>query len=138
VLDESVALAQTADALAELDVLAGWALLAREWSYQRPELDEDDRLEITEGRHPVVEQMLRSPDATLSRGCSHGFVPNDTVLAADEAQIALITGPNMAGKSTYIRQVALITLMAQVGCWVPAKRVSDRAGRPYLLPRGRQ
>src|SRR6202007_99191 len=92
----------------------------------RPTLDEGDDLEITEGRHPVVEQMLKAPDAALARGTSPAFVPNDTVLACDDAQIALITGPNMAGKSTYIRQVALITLLAQVGCWVPAK--SCRAG----------
>ncbi|MGH7944286.1 MAG: DNA mismatch repair protein MutS, partial [Opitutaceae bacterium] len=119
VLDESIALAQTADALAELDVLTGWALLAREWDYARPALDDGEMLEIAEGRHPVVEQVLRAPDTTIARGASAAFVPNDTLLACDDAQIALLTGPNMAGKSTYIRQVALITLMAQVGCWVP-------------------
>ncbi|HUR60460.1 MAG TPA: DNA mismatch repair protein MutS, partial [Opitutaceae bacterium] len=144
ILDESLALTRTADALAELDVLAGWALLAREWNYCRPTLDSSDVLEITEGRHPVVEQMLRSPDAAIARGASAAFVPNDTVLAADDAQIALITGPNMAGKSTYIRQVALITLMAQVGCWVPAKacrvgqvdRIFSRVGASDDLARG--
>jgi len=121
VLDESVALAQSAEALAELDVLAGWAVLAREWQYCRPELDEGDALEIADGRHPVVEQMLRAP-AARPAGAAAAFVPNDTILAADEAQIALLTGPNMAGKSTYIRQVALIALLAQIGCWVPARR----------------
>jgi DNA mismatch repair protein MutS len=144
VLDESIALAHTAAALAELDVLAGWALLAREWDYCRPVLDEADTLEIVEGRHPVVEQMLRHSDAALARGSSTGFVPNDTLLAADDAQIALITGPNMAGKSTYIRQVALITLMAQIGCWVPAKacrvglvdRIFSRVGASDDLARG--
>jgi DNA mismatch repair protein MutS len=144
VLDDSIALAQTADALAELDVLVGWALLAREWDYCQPQLEEGDVLEITEGRHPVVEQMLRSGDATLARGASAGFVPNDTLLAADDAQIALITGPNMAGKSTYIRQVALITLMAQIGSWVPAKtcrvglvdRIFSRVGASDDLARG--
>ena len=144
ILDESVALAQTADALAELDVLAGWAVLAREWNYCRPSLDESDALEITEGRHPVVEQMLKAPDAALARGTSQAFVPNDTLLACDDAQIALITGPNMAGKSTYIRQVALITLLAQVGCWVPAKvcriglvdRIFSRVGASDDLARG--
>jgi DNA mismatch repair protein MutS len=144
VLDESVALAQTADALGELDVLAGWALLAREWDYARPTLDRGETLEITEGRHPVVEQVLRSPDTLLARGASAGFVPNDTLLACDDAQIALLTGPNMAGKSTYIRQVALITLMAQVGCWVPAKacriglvdRIFSRVGANDDLARG--
>jgi DNA mismatch repair protein MutS len=144
VLDESIALAKTADALAEIDVLTGWALLSREWDYARPTLDAGDMLEITEGRHPVVEQVLRSPDTTIARGASAAFVPNDTVLACDDAQIALITGPNMAGKSTYIRQVALITLMAQVGCWVPAKscrvglvdRIFSRVGASDDLARG--
>ena len=144
VLDESIALAQTADALAEIDVLAGWALLAREWDYARPVLEDSDFLEIVEGRHPVVEQVLRAPDTTLARGATAAFVPNDTVLSCDDAQIALLTGPNMAGKSTYIRQVALITLMAQVGCWVPAKscriglvdRIFSRVGASDDLARG--
>jgi DNA mismatch repair protein MutS len=144
ILDESVALAQTADAVAELDVLGGWAVLAREWNYCRPALDEGEVLSITEGRHPVVEQMLKAPDAALARGTSQAFVPNDTLLACNDAQIALITGPNMAGKSTYIRQVALITLLAQVGCWVPAKacrlglvdRIFSRVGASDDLARG--
>jgi DNA mismatch repair protein MutS len=144
VLDESIALAQTADALAELDVLAGWAVLAREWDYCRPVLDEGDVLEIAEGRHPVVEQMLKAPDATTARGASQAFVPNDTLLSCDDAQLALLTGPNMAGKSTYIRQVALIALLAQVGCWVPAKscrvglidRIFSRVGASDDLARG--
>jgi DNA mismatch repair protein MutS len=144
VLDESIALAQTADVLAEIDVLTGWALLAREWDYACPTLDDGDTLEIIEGRHPVVEQVLRSPDTVIARGGSAAFVPNDTVLACDDAQIALLTGPNMAGKSTYIRQVALITLMAQVGCWVPAKscrvglvdRIFSRVGASDDLARG--
>lgn len=144
VLAESAALAQTADALAELDVLAGWALLVREWDYCRPVIDEGDTLEIIDGRHPVVEQMLKAPDAALARGSTAAFVPNDTLLSSSDAQIALITGPNMAGKSTYIRQVALITLMAQVGCWVPAKscrvglvdRIFSRVGASDDLARG--
>ncbi|HWA87056.1 MAG TPA: DNA mismatch repair protein MutS [Opitutus sp.] len=144
VLDESLALAQTADILAELDVLSGWALLAREWDYARPTLDDSDALEITDGRHPVVEQMLRAPGASPARGASAAFVPNDTALACTDAQIALITGPNMAGKSTYIRQVALITLLAQIGCWVPAKscrlglvdRIFSRVGASDDLARG--
>ncbi|XAE55250.1 DNA mismatch repair protein MutS [Termitidicoccus mucosus] len=145
VLDESLALAQTADTLAELDVLAGWARLARDWDYSRPELDDTDILEITEGRHPVVEQMLKDPSAPAAAVTGpQSFVPNDTALSASEAQIALITGPNMAGKSTYIRQVALITLMAQIGCWVPAKscriglvdRIFSRVGASDDLARG--
>src|SRR5690606_14487393 len=95
------------------------------------------------GRHPVVEQMLKSPEAA-ARGAGSAFVPNDTGLAGSDAQIALITGPNMAGKSTYIRQVALITLLAQIGCWVPAKacrlglvdRIFSRVGASDDLARG--
>ena len=144
ILDDSLSLARTADALAELDVLAGWALLAREWNYCQPSLDEGDLLEITEGRHPVVEQMLRTAEVAVARGTTTAFVPNDTLLACDDAQIALLTGPNMAGKSTYIRQVALITLMAQVGCWTPAKtcrvglvdRIFSRVGASDDLARG--
>ena len=144
VLDDSIALTRTAEALAELDVLSGWALLAREWDYCRPGMDEGETLEITDGRHPVVEQMLKSPDAGTARGTSQAFVPNDTLLACDDTQLALVTGPNMAGKSTYIRQVALITLLAQVGCWVPAKacriglvdRIFSRVGASDDLARG--
>jgi DNA mismatch repair protein MutS len=141
-LDDSVALAQTADALAELDALAGWAVLAREWDYCRPEVVEGESLEISDGRHPVVEQMLRKTGPAEAGG--QPFVPNDTQLAADDAQIALITGPNMAGKSTYIRQVALIALLAQVGCWVPARtcrlglvdRIFSRIGASDDLAQG--
>jgi DNA mismatch repair protein MutS len=140
VLAESKALSGTAEALAEVDVLAGWAGIARDWGYCRPEIDDGDALEISEGRHPVVEQGLRSGEA----GGGQAFVPNDTGLSCGEAQIALITGPNMAGKSTYIRQVALIALMAQVGSWVPAKscrigkldRIFSRVGASDDLARG--
>ncbi len=142
VLAEAPALAATADALAELDVLAGWAVLAREWDYTRPELDEGDALVIADGRHPVVEQMMKRERLGLAG--SHSFVPNDTTLVASEAQLLLLTGPNMAGKSTYIRQVALITLLAQVGCWVPARscrvglvdRIFSRVGASDDLARG--
>jgi len=143
VVAEAAPLQQTADVLAELDVLAGWAELAREWDYCRPELDESEALEIVEGRHPVVEQMLKRPDASPALG-GQAFVPNDTALACGEAQILLVTGPNMAGKSTYIRQVALIALLAQIGCWVPAKkcrlglvdRIFTRVGASDDLARG--
>ncbi len=143
VLDESMALTRTADALAELDVLAGWAALTREWDYCRPELDESDALSITEGRHPVVEQMIRQPGLGINLA-TQSFVPNDTALSSSGAQILLLTGPNMAGKSTYIRQVALITLLAQIGCWVPARacrvglvdRIFSRVGASDDLARG--
>ncbi|HWA24614.1 MAG TPA: DNA mismatch repair protein MutS, partial [Lacunisphaera sp.] len=142
VLAEAATLTATADALAELDVLAGWAVLAREWDYCRPSLDDGDTLSITDGRHPVVEQMMKVERLGLAG--SHNFVPNDSALSASDAQIQLITGPNMAGKSTYIRQVALITLMAQIGCWVPAKacrlglvdRIFSRVGASDDLARG--
>ncbi len=143
VLEQAAPLTRTAEALAELDVLAGWAALAREWDYCRPELDESDALSITEGRHPVVEQMIRQPGPGINLA-SQSFVPNDTALSATDAQIMVLTGPNMAGKSTYIRQVALITLLAQVGCWVPARacrvglvdRIFSRVGASDDLARG--
>ena len=141
VLAEAQALARTAEALAEVDVVAGWAALARDWGYCQPQIDDGDSLEIADGRHPVVEQGFRLGGATAT---AQAFVPNDTSLASDDAQIALITGPNMAGKSTYIRQVALIVLMAQVGSWVPAKscrfgvvdRIFSRVGASDDLARG--
>ncbi|HEV8073658.1 MAG TPA: DNA mismatch repair protein MutS [Opitutaceae bacterium] len=142
VLAESVALSQAAEALAELDVLAGWAGLAREWNYCQPALDEGNGLEIAEGRHPVVEQMMKIERNGLAG--TQAFVPNDTQLASGDAQILLLTGPNMAGKSTYIRQAALITFMAQIGCWVPAQscrvglvdRIFSRVGASDDLARG--
>lgn len=142
VLQEAESLHETAQALAEIDLYIGWSELAREWDYCRPELDESDVLEIEQGRHPVVEQMLRVERMGVAG--SHGFVPNDTLLTSAEEQIALITGPNMAGKSTYIRQVALITLLAQMGCWVPARRcriglvdrIFSRVGASDELARG--
>ncbi len=102
-----------AELLAELDCLAGLAEVARQNQYVRPEVDDSDRLEIEGGRHPVVEQLL-PPDEP--------FIENDTFLDNRENQIMILTGPNMAGKSTYLRQVGLICLMAQIGSFVPAKR----------------
>jgi DNA mismatch repair protein MutS len=132
----------TAHALAELDVLAGWARLAIDRDYCRPDVDDSTVLNIEEGRHPVVEAVLRSErDAGRADAA---FVPNDTRMDAAEAQVMLLTGPNMAGKSTYIRQVALLVLLAQVGCWVPARafragwvdRVFSRIGASDDLARG--
>jgi len=104
------ALLGTADALADLDVLASLAEVAVARGYVRPEIVEDPVLEIRAGRHPVVEGMPGG----------ERFVPNDVTMSGTERTLLIVTGPNMAGKSTYLRQVALITLMAQVGSFVPA------------------
>ncbi len=102
---------KTARALAELDVALALGEVAARQNYCRPALDEGDAIHIVAGRHPVVEASQRDVP----------FVPNDTEIATGDAQILLLTGPNMAGKSTYLRQVALITLMAQIGAFVPAE-----------------
>ena len=102
---------RTAQAIARLDVLCSYAALAVQQNYCRPEIDLGNEICITAGRHPVVEQMLKG---SL-------FVPNDTRIGSDDCRTAIITGPNMAGKSTYMRQVALIVLMAQMGSFVPAE-----------------
>jgi len=102
----------TARALAELDLLANLAQVAAEHRYCRPQVDDGRQLVMVDSRHPVVEQTLEE----------ESFVPNDLGLDGQEEQIVILTGPNMAGKSTYIRQVALIVLMAQMGSFVPAKR----------------
>ena len=120
----------------------GWAEIAREWDYCRPVVDDSDAIEISEGRHPVVEQMLRRDRIGLAR--TESFVANDAHLSSSGEQIALITGPNMAGKSTYIRQIALIALMAQTGSFVPARecriglvdRIFSRVGASDELARG--
>ncbi|HEY58733.1 MAG TPA: DNA mismatch repair protein MutS [Anaerolineae bacterium] len=104
-------LLRTARAVARLDVLAALAEAAVEGDYTRPEVVEEDVLEIYDGRHPVVERTLEG----------ERFVPNDTVFEEGE-RIRILTGPNMAGKSTYLRQVALIVLMAQMGSFVPARK----------------
>ena len=108
---ESARVKQTAQAIAQLDVLCSFAAVAVHNNYCRPEVDLGNTVSITAGRHPVVEQVLKGAL----------FVPNDTRLGADDCRTAIITGPNMAGKSTYMRQVALIVLMAQMGSFVPAQ-----------------
>ncbi len=113
-MDNSLQIQQSAIALAALDVLAGLAELARHQNFCRPTVNEGDRIEIVDGRHPVLEQTL----------VEDRFVPNDAVLDNLENQILIITGPNMAGKSTYIRQVALLVLMAQTGSYIPAARAT--------------
>ena len=102
---------RTASALARLDVLCSFALVSSENHYCRPLVNGEGTISIKSGRHPVVEQVIKTP-----------FVSNDTLLNMTDDRCAIITGPNMAGKSTYMRQVALITLMAQIGCFVPAEK----------------
>ena len=102
---------KTAQAIARLDVLCSFAEVAYREHYCRPDVDGSDKIVIKDGRHPVVEKML-------SGGM---FVPNETFMDCNENMVSIITGPNMAGKSTYMRQVALIVLMAQIGSFVPAK-----------------
>ena len=102
---------RTAQALKELDVFQSLSRAASENHYVRPSITSDGTLSIVEGRHPVVERNMKDG----------GFIPNDTLLDGNENRMMIITGPNMAGKSTYMRQVALICLMAQIGSFVPAK-----------------
>ena len=108
---QSPRIQEIAGAVAQVDVLVSFATVAAENNYCMPTVDNSDRLEITEGRHPVVEKMRRD---IL-------FVPNDTCMDNKEHLAAILTGPNMAGKSTYMRQVALMVLMAQMGSFVPAR-----------------
>lgn len=101
---------KTAAAIAMLDVLASFAFISSENHYTRPLVNNSGNINIKSGRHPVVEQVIKMP-----------FVANDTFLDSKDNRCAIITGPNMAGKSTYMRQTALITLLAQIGCFVPAE-----------------
>jgi DNA mismatch repair protein MutS len=133
-LAETPAIQATAAAIAVLDALASMAETARQNQFCRPSVDDSGILEIVEGRHPVLEQQ-----PTAER-----FVPNDTALDTANRRFAIITGPNMAGKSTYIRQVALLTLMAQIGSYLPAAsarigvadRIFTRIGASDDLSRG--
>ena len=130
-LDE---LQDTADALAEIDVLVSLSETARLFAYCRPVINNGKKLKIEGGRHPVLDQST----------ADEKFVPNDAELNADSTRLIILTGPNMAGKSTYIRQVALLTLMAQIGSFVPAKsaeiglvdRIFTRVGASDDLARG--
>ncbi len=127
-------LGRLADRLAHIDLIAGFAEVSARNDFCRPEMNDGDGLVIREGRHPVVEQLV---------GAGR-FVPNDVRLSVADEQIIIVTGPNMAGKSTIIRQVALITLMAHTGCFVPARkatiglvdRIFTRVGASDNLARG--
>ena len=133
-LRDLAAIQATASAIAVLDAICALAETARLFNYSRPKLDHSLRLVIKDGRHPVLDQNL----------AEEKFVPNDTSLDGEEMRLAIITGPNMAGKSTYIRQVALIVLMAQIGSFVPAAsaeiglvdRIFTRVGANDDLSRG--
>jgi DNA mismatch repair protein MutS len=135
---ESARIRRTSQALAELDVIGCFAALAAERNYRRPEFSENGELEILQGRHPVIERLV-------APGESGGFIPNDLYLNADSDRILIITGPNMGGKSTYLRQAALISIMAQMGAFVPAERarlpildrIFTRIGASDNLARGR-
>ncbi len=110
VASEAASILRTANAIANVDAFASLAEVASRYGYVRPTLSEGDAIHIRHGRHPVVERMLPAGD----------FIANDTALSSSEEQLVILTGPNMAGKSTYIRQVAVIVLMAQIGSFVPA------------------
>ena len=133
-LGEIEPIQQTAEAIAVLDAICALAETARLFRYCRPVLNETLRLVIKDGRHPVLDQTL----------VEEKFVPNDTSLDGENARLAIVTGPNMAGKSTYIRQVALIVLMAHIGGFVPAEsaeiglvdRIFTRVGASDDLARG--
>lgn len=106
------AIQDTARAIHEIDVLLGWGALAQERDYIQPEMNDNGLLLLEEARHPVLEQLP----------ASEKFVPNDVRLDGETERLVILTGPNMAGKSTYIRQVAVLALLAHCGCFVPAKR----------------
>jgi DNA mismatch repair protein MutS len=133
----AVRLRRTAAAVAQLDVLTAFAKLAADRGYIRPEFNSAGELLIIGGRHPVIEELLRQK--------GERFVPNDLCFEPGRQQLLLITGPNMGGKSTYLRQAALIVLMAQMGCFVPARqaklpltdRIFTRIGASDNLARGR-
>lgn len=131
--EQSKRFQKTAEILSKLDVISNFAHLAVRNDYNRPEIGHDGRLDIKEGRHPVVEKTVES------------FVPNDALLDMENNRYIIITGPNMSGKSTYMRQNALITLLAQIGSFVPAEkahigivdRIFTRVGSLDALTRGK-
>ena len=137
VLAQADAIREAAEAVATLDALQSLAEVARRDGWVRPVIDDTEHIGIVAGRHPVVERMLQ-------RAGDEEYVPNDTDLDPDGTRILLITGPNMAGKSTYLRQVAILVLMAQIGSFVPAEsarigvvdRIFTRVGASDRLARG--
>jgi len=134
VKDASDQIIRTASAVANADLLSCLAVVAKRHNFTRPEIVEDAVIEITEGRHPVLERVL----------AGERFIPNNTLIDTQDNLLIILTGPNMAGKSTYMRQVALITLMAQMGSFVPAAsarvgitdRIFTRIGASDFLVKG--
>ncbi|MGH7543110.1 MAG: DNA mismatch repair protein MutS, partial [Gemmatimonadota bacterium] len=132
--EHAARLQSTADALAEVDVLAALADVAARNGWSRPKMSDEVGVSIEGGRHPVVERWLEG----------ESFVPNDTRLDSDDTQVVILTGPNMSGKSTYLRQIGLIVVLGQMGSWVPAKearlgivdRLFTRVGASDNLARG--
>jgi DNA mismatch repair protein MutS len=121
--------------IAILDVLLSFAESSEAYKYIKPDLNNSDKIEIYEGRHPVIEQLLAAGEK---------YIPNDTIIDSENDQILIITGPNMSGKSSYLRQVGLIVLLAQIGCFIPAKkavigicdRIFTRVGAMDNIARG--
>jgi DNA mismatch repair protein MutS len=136
-LEQAPAIRAAAEAVADLDAFQSLAEVARQDHWVRPRVDRSDRIEVRAGRHPVIEPLLAAQGADA-------FVANDTELSPEGPQLLVLTGPNMSGKSTYLRQVALIVLLAQIGSWVPAEsarvgvvdRVFTRVGASDRLARG--
>jgi DNA mismatch repair protein MutS len=132
--NETEKLQKTASAVSELDVLQSFAFIAKKYSYERPTVSNGDIIHILEGRHPVLERM----------SAGEKIVPNDCLIDSSSNNISIITGPNMAGKSTYMRQIALIVLMAQIGSFVPANearvgivdRIFTRIGASDVITKG--
>jgi len=132
--EEATALMKTANALAAVDFLASLAVVAKRYNYVKPSLTEEAVVEIADGRHPVLERVMSE----------ERFIPNSTVIDTADTMLHILTGPNMAGKSTYMRQVALIVLMAQMGSFVPASsarigiadRIFTRIGAADFLSKG--
>ncbi|MBI4848782.1 MAG: DNA mismatch repair protein MutS [Nitrospirae bacterium] len=131
---ETEKLQRTSAAIAELDALHSFAYIAKKYNYERPLVDDGDVIQIIEGRHPVIER--------LSAG--EKFIPNDSLIDSAANNISIITGPNMAGKSTYMRQISLVVLMAQIGSFVPARearvgivdRIFTRIGASDIITKG--
>ena len=132
--EESQKILSTGKSIAQTDVLSSLAEVAVRNQFVRPELSQNDIIEIKGGRHPIAEKLSKEP-----------FVPNDTLMSCDDAQLVFLTGPNMSGKSTYLRQVALLTLMSQIGSFIPADeakigltdRIFSRIGLQDDLSTGR-